>query len=126
GLAAQRSATEGRDGHGNVAVVVAFLLLGVMLLLFVANFRRLPLPLSLAAWALSVLLLTWHAYMGARSLVIASVLTMLAAWYLPRRCNPPAWLLAGTFAGLMVVVQFMAHYRNNFVDLSFNFDQIDM
>ena len=125
-LAVSRGATEWRIVNGYLAMLTNFLPLGVMLLLFVVNFRRMPLPITAAAWGLAALLLTWHAYMGARSLVIAGVMTMLGAWYLPRRGNPPAWLLAGTFAGLLVVVQFMSHYRGNFVNLSFNLDQIDM
>jgi hypothetical protein len=124
-LETPRGGTDWKVVNGYIATLTTLLPLGVALLLFWVSFQRAPAWFSAIVWALAVLQASWVLYLGSRSQFILSVLTMLAAYYLPRRRNPPAWLLGVTFLVLMGAVAFLANYRENFMNLSFNLDQID-
>ncbi len=99
---------------------------GVTLLLFSLNFRRSSYVRIALIWGLAFLALWWLMYLGSRSRTIIWVLTMLAAYYLPRRRNPKLWLAITVFAALMIIVNFQSYYRMGFTNLSFNLDAIDM
>ena len=125
-VAVPRGGTNLAAANLYIAALIQFLPLGVALLLFWVNLWWAPGWVVALVWSLQGLLMLWNVYLGSRSQVIANVLTMLAAYYLPRRQNPPAWLLGACFLGLTVVVTFMASYRENFFNLSFNLDQLDV
>jgi hypothetical protein len=125
-LAVPRGGTNWAVVNSYIASLIYLLPLGIALLLFRVNLWWAPGWVVTVVWSLQGLLALWNMYIGSRSQVIGSVLTMLAAYHLPRRQNPPVWLLGTCFVGLTLVVTFMAAYRENFVNLSFNLDQMDM
>ncbi len=125
-LAVPRGGTNWVVVNAYIASLIYFLPLGIAFLLFRVHMWWAP-PWAVAlVWSLQVLLALWNVYIGSRSQVIVSGLTMLAAYYLPRRQNPPVWLLVTSFLGLTLTVNFMGSYRENFVNLSFNLDQMDL
>lgn len=125
-LSVPRGGTNWSAVNAYVAMLTYLLPLGLAFLLFLVNLWRVPPWAAALVWGLEGLLVLWNLYIGSRSQVIGNALTMLAAYYLPRRKNPPVWLLGTFFLGLTLVVTFMGAYRENFVNLSFNLDQIDM
>lgn len=98
---------------------------GVALLLFWANLKKVPVQGKILAWVAGVAMCWWFLYLGTRSRLIGFTIVMLAAYYLPRRRNPHLALLFVIMLALQVIVDFQANYRSNFINLSFNFDQID-
>jgi hypothetical protein len=125
-VAVPRGGTNWTLVNSYVAVLTYFLPLGIALLLFRVNFWQVPVWATVLVWSLQGLMTCWHLYMGSRSQVIGSVLTMFAAYYLPRRRNPPAWLMAIAFVVLWLVVSFIGSYRGYFANLSLNLDQMDL
>lgn len=100
--------------------------LGVVLLLFDAEFHHIRGARRLLSWALGFLMWLWYVYEGTRSNTIGFAAILLAVWYLPRRRNPPIWLLVLGFFTLLTLANFQGLYRTRFTDLSFNLDKIDM
>jgi hypothetical protein len=124
-LETPRGGTNWRVVNAYIAMLTSLLPIGIMLLLFCVNFQRAPVWATGTAWTLAVLLSVWVLYLGSRSQFLGSVLTMVGAYYLPRRTNAPVWILVVTFVVLIGAVSFLGSYRANFTNLSFNLDQID-
>jgi hypothetical protein len=124
-LATPRGGTNWAVVNSYIATLIYLLPVGISLLLFRVNLWRTPAWAATIVWCLEGLFILWCAYIGSRSQVIAGVMTMLAVYYLPRRSNPPVWLMATCFLGLLLVVSFMASYRSYFANLSFNFEEMD-
>ncbi len=123
-LAIGRGGTEWGRVSAYIAGLTNLLPVGIALLLFnVEMHRRVP-HWRLAVWAGAAVMWVWFAYLGSRSRTIEFGLVMLGAWFLPRRRNPPAWMLAAAFAGLFLLSGFLGAYREQFTNLSFNLDQI--
>jgi hypothetical protein len=93
---------------------------GCYLLLFRAYMYPLPPGTRLLAWAINGLMWAWFLYLGTRSRLTWVTLAMMAAFFLPRRKTPPLWLGGAVFAALILLTSFQAHYRAQFVNLSFN------
>ncbi len=79
----------------------------------------------LLSWSLATAVLLWIFYLGSRFRTITMVIGMLAAYYLPRRRDPPLLLLVAVFSVLFVATNFQAAYRGSFRNLSFNLREID-
>jgi hypothetical protein len=124
-IAVPRGGTNWAVVNAYIATLIYLLPLGVALLLFRVNFWRSPGWVVLLVWGMQGLVTLWSLYIGSRSQFIGNILTAFAAYYLPRRQNPPVWLMGPTFLGLTIVVAFLGAYRENFTNLSFNLDQID-
>lgn len=120
-----RGGTDWEKVSGYVAVVAQLLPLGVTLSLFHVEMHRVAWPKRLCVWALGSLMWLWLVYEGTRSRTIVFTVTALAAFFLPRRKNPPAWLLGGGFASLLLLTNFQATYRDRFTALSFNLQEVD-
>lgn len=103
-----------------------FLTLGIILLNFHVEMHPVSHVLRISVWLVVVMNLLFMLYLGTRSRLITSCIMMLAAYYLPRRRNPPWALLTGLGLALYIVANFQMYYRDKFTDLSLNFDQIDM
>ncbi len=124
-ISVPRGGTNWRVVNSYIASLTNFLPFGVFMLLFLISFFRVEFWLTLVVWGLVVSLALWQVYLGSRHHLIGTFLGTLAAYYLPKRQNPPVWLLAGGFLALMTLVTFMGLYREYFSNLNFNFDQID-
>jgi hypothetical protein len=124
-LSVARGGTDWQAVSGYVAVLADLLPIGVLLLLFHAELHRPALARRCASWVLGALLLLWFIYLGSRSRTIATLLLLLMACYLPRRRNPPLVLCAVAFLGLLLLVNFQTQYRENFTDVSFNYEDLD-
>jgi hypothetical protein len=125
-IAVPRGGTNWAAVNGYIATLIYFLPLGIALLLFRVNLWRTPQWMVVLVWTLQGLITLWSLYIGSRSQLIGNVLTGFGAFYLPRRRNPPVWLMAVTFLVLTITVSFMGAYRENFTNLSFNLDQMDL
>lgn len=117
-LAVGRGGTKWENLSGYVTEFHNLLPLGIGLLLFRAEFHRVSRSDKVIAWSLGATQWLWFVYLGTRSRTIAFALVMLAAYLLPRRRNPPLVALPLMAAGMLVVVQFQAAYRNQFTNLS--------
>ena len=102
-----------------------FLPVGIIVLLFAAEMSPSNFLHRLVAWSAGILMWMWFVYLGTRSRTIMFGVVLMAAWYLPRRKNPPVLLLAPLFVGLWLLVNFQATYRNQFTNLSFNLHSVD-
>jgi len=111
---------------GYINLLTTWVPLGVTLLLFHAEMHRVQGPKRILVWCLGSLMLLWFLYLGTRSRTIRFVIILLAAWYLPRQRNPSKMLLGVGALIMFVTVNFLADYRGNFRNLSFNLDQIDL
>lgn len=98
---------------------------GAALLLFWAYLRPHGAITRVLVWTTAGLVWLWFLYLGSRSRVIVMTLVMLAAYYLPKRRNPPVWLSAAVFLALSIIVPFQGQYRWNFTNLSFNLDKLN-
>lgn len=125
-LAVSRGGTDWESVSKYVALLENFLPLGVGLLLFQANLHRLGFLLRLAAWLMAGLMWLWFVYLGTRSRTIMFTGMMMMAYYLPRRRNPPFWMISVVFVFLFLLVRFQENYRSQFTDLSFNLGTIDV
>lgn len=103
-----------------------FLPLGIILLNFHVEMHPEPQVFRFSVWALAVLNLLFMLYLGTRSRLISSSVMLMAAYYLPRRRNPPLALLVVMGLTLYIVANFQLYYRDKFTNLSLNIDQIDM
>jgi hypothetical protein len=120
-----RGGTDWDKVSGYSAILTSLLPAGVgLLVLHVEMHRATPLRRSLA-WLVFALMLLWFFYLGTRNGTIVMVMTALMAYYLPRRKNPRPLLLAVIFLALFATSNFLAKYRQNFFNLSFNFEKID-
>lgn len=104
-------------------ILTSLLPAGVGLLVLHVEMHRTGLLRRFLAWTLLALMLLWFFYLGTRSRTIMLAMMALMAYYLPRRKNPPTFLLAAVFLSLFVTSNFLAHYRDQFTNLSFNFDK---
>ena len=120
-----RGGTDWDKVSGYSAVLTSLLPAGVALLVLHAEMHRAtPLKRSLA-WLVFAVMLLWFLYSGTRSRTIVMVTTALMAYYLPRRKNPRPLVLVTVFLALFAVSNFLAQYRQNFFNLSFNFERIN-
>ena len=130
GAAKWLSVGRGGTNYANIssylAMLADFMPLGVLLLLFHASFHDVTRLKKILIWALGFLMWLWLVYLGTRSRTIMFTLMLLAAYYLPKRRNPPSWLLAGGFVFIFTLVNFQAQYREKFTNLSFNLDSINI
>jgi hypothetical protein len=124
-FAVPRGGTDWAKANGYVATLSTFLPGGIAFLFFLVHSRRVWGWVKLLVWCLAWLGAAWFFYLGSRSLLIGMIIMMLAGYYLPRRRNPPAWLLLLTFLSLMLMVSFLGSYRENFTNLSFNLEELD-
>jgi hypothetical protein len=125
-LAESRGATDVESISGYVAQLEGLLPIGVLLLLFQAtapNATRFRVLMTVALTGAFMFFLT---YLGTRSRVIYLAITVMAAYYLPKRKSPSLTVLAGTGVVLIVTSQFLGLYRQNFANMSFNLADIDM
>src|SRR5262249_6405404 len=83
-----------------------------------------PMPPRMCVWALGALQWIWFVYIGSRARTGVFMLTMIAAYYLPRRRNPAVWRILITVLLLSFLVGFQAEFRGQFTDLSFNFKEL--
>jgi len=120
-----RGATDWDKVSGYSAILTSILPAGVgLLVLHVEMHRAAPLKRSLA-WLVFALTLLWFLYLGTRNRTIVMVMTAMMAYYLPRRTNPRPVLLTVVFVALFATSNFLAQYRQNFFNLSFNFENIN-
>lgn len=124
-LSQGRGATNWQSVSGYLAHLEHMLPVGAALLLFHVELHKVTPTRRAAAWIAAILLWIWFVYLGTRSRTILWTGTMLVAYYLPRRKNPPLVLLIGVFSGLFVLTNFQEHFRNYFTDLSFNIGMMD-
>lgn len=80
---------------------------------------------KLLAWACAGMAMLWILYLGSRSRTVRLTMGLLAAVYLPKRRNPPVPLLAVLFLALAIIVPFLAAYRGQFTNFSFNLDRVE-
>lgn len=125
-LAVGRGSTNWENVSGYMTFLADLLPLGILLLLYHVELHDVARLKRLLVWILGVLMLCWFIYLGTRSRTIMYSMVLLAAYYLPKRLNPPLWLIGGGFMGLFIMVNFQAQYRSNFTNLSLNLDKIDL
>ena len=77
-----------------------------------------------AVWALMWLTWLWFVYIGSRSRTVVCMIFIVAAYYLPRKKNPPLRLIIPTMVALFFLANFMAFFRGNFTDLSLHFEKL--
>ena len=109
-----------------MAQLEGLLPIGILLLLFLASFRSAGRARVILTGAVTAAFLCFLTYLGTRSRVIYLVITVIAAYYVPRRRNLPLALLLTTGILLIGTTQFLGLYRQNFTNLSFNLDDIDL
>jgi len=120
-----RGGTDWDKVSGYAAILTSLLPAGVgLLVLHVEMHRATPLKRSLA-WFVFALMLLWFLYLGTRNRTVVMVMTALMAHYLPRRKNPRPLLLVAVFLALFATSNFLGQYRQNFFNLSFNFENIN-
>ena len=120
-LAVPRGGTDWEVASSYVVLLTTLLPLGVALLLFAAEFGRGPALVRAAVWICGLLLLFRLVHiLGTRSRSILWVITLLTAYYLPRRKNPPLALIMLLFPLLLVGSSFLVQNRDRFTDLSLN------
>jgi hypothetical protein len=117
-LSVGRTATNWDSVSSYVTNLETCLPVGVGLLLFSAEFRPRAITRRLISWSLGGCQWLWFVYLGSRSRTIAFALAMLAAYYLPRRRNPPIVLIPVLFGALAVLVSFEGAFRDRFTNLS--------
>lgn len=110
---------------GYVTVMAGLLTVGVSLLVLHVELHRRGPVLRVVAWILLGLLLLFFLYLGTRSRTIGTVVVGLMAWSLPRRRNPSLIVMSVLFFCLLIVTNFQAEYRGHFRNLSFNLHEID-
>jgi hypothetical protein len=98
---------------------------GVALGLFIVEMFKPTMAVRLSVWILGALMWLWFVYLGTRSRTIMFSVTMMAAFFMPQKRNPPLPLLMASIVGLLVLSNFMGHYRSYFRGLSFNLQLID-
>lgn len=125
-LSVGRGGTDWEAVSGYMAQLEHLLPFGVILLAFYASLYRPRFIVKTAVVVICAAMWLWLAYLGSRSRTIAFTLSMMSAYYLPRRRNPSLKLMAVTFAALLAIVTFQANYRGYFTNLSFNFDHMDL
>lgn len=125
-LSVGRGGTNWEAVSGYVAQLEFVLPVGVMLLAFYASLYRPRLIARVAVAVTCAAMWVWLVYLGSRSRTIGFTLSLMTAYYLPRRRSPSLKLLALVFVGLLAIVTFQASYRSNFTGLSFNFDRLDL
>jgi hypothetical protein len=124
-FAESRGATDVESISGYLAQLEGLLPIGVLILLFDASTSSTSRVRVTIVALVTGAFLFFLIYLGTRSRVIYLVVTILAAYYLPRRRNPQPALLLVIGAILIVTSQFLGMYRQNFTNLSFNLDNID-
>lgn len=117
-LSVGRGGTRWENMNGYVAQLHSLLPVGVGLLLFHVELHRERTSLRVAAWLAAAVQWLWFIYLGSRSRTIVFALLMLAAYFLPKRRNPPLLLIPGMVAAMVVLVQFQTEYRGKFTNLS--------
>ncbi len=101
-----------------VAQLHSLLPVGVGLLLFSVEFHGVRGGWRMATWLVAGTQWLWFIYLGSRSRTIFFALLMLAAYFLPKRRNPPVWTIPVMAAAMVVLVQFQTTYRGKFTNLS--------
>ncbi len=124
-LSVGRGATNWEEVSGYLAQAHNLLPVGVGLWLFHVELHGTRGPRRAIAWAVGAAQWSWFVYLGTRSRTIVFALLMLAAYYLPRRRNPPLLLVPLAMAALLVLVQFQGAYRSHFTDLTI-FGNLDL
>lgn len=121
-----RGGTDWDNVSGYMLATADLLPLGILMLLFHAELHPVSKAKRQIIWLLGFGMLLWFLYLGTRSRTISFSLVLLAAYYLPRRRNPPLWHAAFIFLMLFIIVNFQASFRGNFTNLSFNLNQINI
>ncbi len=125
-LSVGRGGTDYANISGYLATLADFLPLGVLLLLFHASFHDVTRLKKILIWSSGILMWLWFVYLGTRSRTIMFTLMLLAAYYLPKRRNPPGWFLVVSCFFIFMLINFQAQYREKFTNLSFNLDSINI
>jgi len=124
-LSVGRGGTNWEEVSGYLAQLHSLLPVGVGLWLFHVELHGVRGPKRLIAWFAGAAQWSWFIYLGTRSRTIVFALLMLAAYFLPRRRNPPLLLVPIAMAALLVLVQFQGAYRSHFTDLTI-FGNLDL
>jgi oligosaccharide repeat unit polymerase len=117
---ASRGGTDWQQISGYVGALTALLPFGIFLYALSVEARQVKGMRRIAPWLLMILLLVWFAYLGTRSRFIATILSGLMAYYLPRKQNPSIVVCATIFSFLLFFSSFLGIYRERFTDFSFN------
>ncbi len=125
-LSEGRGKTDFEALPGYINVLPQFLPGGIALLLFEVEIHKRAWAIRSFVWTLALITWLWLLYLGTRGGTISLAIMCLAAFYLPRRRNPPIVLLALVAVGLHATVTFQAKYRHIFTDLSFHLDDVDL
>jgi uncharacterized membrane protein len=96
---------------------------GALLQLFVVQSARKNPVSRILAWVLFAITFAWNFYLGTRSGVILLVVGGMAAFYIPRRRNPSAVLIATLFVSLYFIVVFQQKFRPEFYGLRINVER---
>lgn len=124
-LSVGRGGTKWEDVSAYIAQLHNLLPIGIALLILHVELHGVRGPERFIAWSAAAAQWAWFVYLGTRSRTIGFALLMVAAYYLPRRRNPPLVVLPFAMAALLVLVQFQATYRSQFTNLSI-FDNLDL
>ncbi|PPD49816.1 MAG: hypothetical protein CTY16_03075 [Methylobacter sp.] len=125
-VAVPRGGTNYEEIIGYLGQLADLLPAGISLLVFQVYIHPSSKLEKLVPWMLAALMLWWFIYLGTRSRTIMLTISLLAAVYLPKRKNPPLYLILSILLSLMIITKFQSNYRNYFTNLSFNLDQMDL
>ncbi len=121
-----RGGTDWKNVSSSLAQFADLLPFGITILLFECELHYRTTAKRLFAWSLGGGMWLWLFYLGTRSRTIAFAGVLLAAYYIPRRRNPPLAVLAACALFLFVSSEFLGQYRYQFTDLSFNIHSEDI
>ena len=116
-IAVARGGTDWEAIENWVAQAADVLPIGVAVLLLHAEMHHTRRGMRVVAWSAWLGMFLWLFYLGTRSRVIVMTIGGIAAFYLPRRRNPPGWLLGVAFLILLFLTGFQAAFRGTFRDL---------
>lgn len=124
-LSVGRGATDYEKVQGYLPELAQALPAGASLLLLRAGLFRISSLDKLFAWSAGALMWWWFLYLGSRSRLIMFTIIMIAAFYLPRRKSPHLAMAGALVLLLYSVLNFQTYYREQFTNLSFNFNSIN-
>ncbi|MBA4388070.1 MAG: hypothetical protein C0404_08825 [Verrucomicrobia bacterium] len=125
-LSVARGGTNYDATFGYIAQLKVFFDGGVVFLLLCSLLFPLSRLARGAIWTFGILIIAWYLYLGSRSMFILLSLSVLSAFYLPKRTNPSLLLLGVVFFVVFTVVNFQGLYRDRFINLSFNVTTTEM
>ncbi len=120
-----RGGTDWTKVDGLVGTLEQLVVLGAFLLLLHVNIHPVGAAKKFLAYGYAAALWVWYVYLGTRSRTVTVLMLCAAAYYVPRRRNPPFLAAGVVFLALYVLTNFEGVYRGNFYDLSFHLDRLD-